>query len=72
LKHSGNFGDVPLIQVSVEGGSILKHCRKKRRPIARARKEDGRTLIKILKQPKEGKSFFKLHTYITPTTQTPK
>ncbi len=31
--HSGNFRDIPLIEVSVEGFSIFKHCRKKRRPI---------------------------------------
>ncbi len=26
LLHSGNFRDVPLIKISVEGGSRLKHC----------------------------------------------
>ncbi len=33
MKHSGNFRDVPLIEVSVKDGSPIKHCRKKRRPI---------------------------------------
>ncbi len=33
FSHSGNCRDVPLIEVSVERGSIIKHCRKKRRPI---------------------------------------
>jgi hypothetical protein len=31
--HSGNTHDIPLIEVSVEGESTAKHCRKKRRPI---------------------------------------
>ncbi len=67
ICHIGNFRDVPLIEVSVEIGSIIKHCRKKRRPIiftvnAQEKKAEGRTLIKILWQPKEGKTFFKLHT----------
>ncbi len=29
IKHSGNFRDVPLIEVSVEGGILKKHCHKK-------------------------------------------
>ena len=31
--HSGNFRDIPLIEVSIEDGSPVKHCRKERRPI---------------------------------------
>ncbi len=34
ICHIGNFCDVPLIEVSVEGGSLIKHCRKKRRSIS--------------------------------------
>ncbi len=34
LLHGGYFRDVPLIEVSVEGGSPIKHCRKKRRLIS--------------------------------------
>ncbi len=53
IQHSGNFRDVPLIEVYVEGGSIAEHCRKKRRPIAftvnaQEKKAEGRTLIKKL------------------------
>jgi hypothetical protein len=33
FAHIGDFRDVPLIEVSVEGFSTIKHCRKKRRPI---------------------------------------
>jgi hypothetical protein len=31
--HSGHIRDVPLLEVSVESGSLKKHCHKKRRPI---------------------------------------
>jgi hypothetical protein len=71
LWHIGNFRDVPLIEVSVEGGSTPKHWHKERRPIIfsqRARKEGGRTLSKILWQPKEGKyssNYIHQITYIT-------
>ncbi len=54
--HSGNFRDVPLIEISVERGSGIKHCCKWRRTItftvnAQEKKAVERTLIKILKQP---------------------
>ncbi len=79
----GNFRDVPLIEVSVERRSLPKHCRKNRRPITftvkRARLEGGRTLIKILKQPKEGKRSQKrgnhssnyIHHFPNPTPPPP-
>jgi hypothetical protein len=51
IRHCGNCGDVPFIEVSVEVSvesvSISKHCRKKRRPMTftvNARKERGRAL----------------------------
>ncbi len=48
-SHVGDSGNVPLIEISVEGAIFLKHCRKKRRQISftvNARKESRRTLIK--------------------------
>ena len=50
LRHSGNFRDVPLIEVSVEGGSTIKHCGKDKQADymhsqrTRTRKPEGRTL----------------------------
>ncbi len=69
--HIGNFRDIPLIHVSVEGGSRMKHCRKKRRPITftvnAEEKEGGRTLIKILWQPEVGKrSAYFIHHSTNP------
>ncbi len=57
VRHIGNFCDVPLIEVSVEGVSRTKHCRKKRRPITftvneQEKKAEVWTLVKILWQPK--------------------
>ncbi len=65
--HIGNFRDVPLIEVSVEGGSICKHCCKKRRPItitvnAQEKKAQGRTLIKNTVIAQRRLTFFTLHT----------
>ncbi len=59
-NHSGNFRDVPLIEVSIEDGSAIKHCRKRRKTItfavnAQEKKAKERTLIKLLKQPNKGK-----------------
>ncbi len=55
-----NIRDIPLVDISVEGGSGKKHCRKKRRPITftvntQEKKTEERILIKILKQPIKGK-----------------
>jgi hypothetical protein len=33
MRQIGNFGDVPLADITVEGVSTVKHCRKKRTPI---------------------------------------
>jgi hypothetical protein len=74
ISHSDNFRDVPLVDVSVEGGSRFKHFCKKRRPItftvnAQEKKAEERTLIKILWQPKEGKqSSNYIHHAINPKT----
>jgi hypothetical protein len=58
-RHSSNSRDVPLIDVSVEGGSIHEHCRKTKKAdyihSQRARIKDSWTLIRILRQRKEGK-----------------
>ncbi len=72
LIHSGNFRDIPLIDVSVEGRSRIKHCRKKKRPItftvnAQEKKAEGRTLTKILWQPNEGKPLSNYIHYATNT-----
>jgi hypothetical protein len=65
FSHIDNFRNVPLIEVSVEDGSTMKHCRKKKKASyihsQRARKEGGRTLIIILWQPKRRQTFFKSH-----------
>ena len=62
ITHSGNFRDIPMIEVSVEGGSPNKHCRKKR-----TRKEEHWS--KYYDSPK--KATILQITYITPTTKTP-
>jgi hypothetical protein len=48
MRHFVNVCDVPLVEVSIEGESTGKHCRKKRRPItftanAQEKKEEGKT-----------------------------
>ncbi len=54
MIHSGHVRDVPPIEVSVESGSLIKHCREKRRPIqlhsqsTHKKKKAQETLIKIL------------------------
>ena len=50
MIHSSNFRDVPPIEVAVEGRSMVKHYRKKRRTMTftlARREEQRRTLIKI-------------------------
>jgi hypothetical protein len=52
------------MEVSVEDGSLIKHCRKKRRPItftvhAQEKKPKGRTVIEILRQSNEINKFYK-------------
>jgi hypothetical protein len=76
-SHIGDFRDVPLIEVSVEARSPIKHCRKKRRSItftvdAQEKKAKGRTLIKILLTAQRRQTFFKLQTSRhQPKTQRP-
>jgi hypothetical protein len=73
--HIGNFRDVPLIEVSVEGGSITKHCRKTRRPITftvNAQEKKGARKNPDQKYSNSPKKANILQTtYITPSTQTP-
>jgi hypothetical protein len=59
-KHVGDSGNIPLIEVSVEGAIILKHCHKKGRQISftvNARKEGRRTLIKYCGKKRWQTSF---------------
>jgi hypothetical protein len=48
LIHIDDFGHVPIAKDTVEGGSLVKRCGKKRRQgsfTVNTRKEGGRTLI---------------------------
>ncbi len=74
-KHQSSQGH--LITAKKHMSDLIRgYLTKKRRPItftvnAQEKKAEGRTLIKILWQPKEGKTFFKLITS-RPPTQTPR
>ena len=72
--HSGYFRDIPLIEVSVEGGSLIKHCRKKRRPITftvNAQENEGGRKNPDQNTPtahRRQTTFFYIYTYITHST----
>ncbi len=65
ILHIGNFRNIPLFDISVEGGNLIKHCRKTKGRLhsQSTRKKKGRR-----KNPdqnsvtaKPRKTFFKLH-----------
>ncbi len=73
ILHSGNFRDIPLIEVSVEGISLNKHYRKTKSPITftvnaqENKAEEPR--CQYCDSPM--KANILQFTYITPPTQTP-
>ncbi len=63
--HSGNFRDIPLMEVSVEGGRRFKHCRKKKDRLH----SQSTNMKKRWKNPDQNTvssqrrlTFFKLHS----------
>jgi hypothetical protein len=61
LIHSGDCGNVPLIEVSVEGGSRTKHCRKKRRPITFTVNAQEKKAEESCDSPKKANIFIHHH-----------
>jgi hypothetical protein len=73
FRHIGNFRDVPLIEVSVEGVSRKKHCCKKRRLITftvneQEKKAEEASSNTVTAQRRQ---HILQITYINPPTQSP-
>ena len=67
ISHISYFRDVPLIQVSVEGGSPIKHCRNKKKAdyihtTTRKKRKVKHNPDQNTQTPQRRQTFFKLHT----------
>ncbi len=70
MIHSGNFRNIPLIEVSVEDWSIVKHCDEKRRPItftvnAQEKKADYKNIHNLITPQKTRMSSGKMQQNAT-------